>query len=161
MKKTNIILTNPCNKNWDKMTPNENGRHCISCNKNVIDFTKMNQNQILEFLNSNKNDKICGKILDNKVIVKRPTHHQYLIVLYQKTSKSKYPLVRPFFVSSIFLIMFLVGCNRPSSSQVNLNIKEDTLNDNNISKPFFMGSLRPAGSVPEPEFYDVRKKNDL
>ena len=161
MEKTNIILTNPCNKAWDKMTPNKNGRYCISCNKNVIDFTNMNQNQILEFLNSKKNEKICGKIYENEIIIKRPKYHQYLVDLYNKIdTNSKYSFTRTFFLSFVIVLMLLVGCNRPSSSQVKLDVKEDTLNDKNIPKPFFIGSLRSAGNVPEPEFYDERLKNN-
>ena len=38
------------------------GRFCGSCNKTVVDFTKMDSHQIQEFLQENKNQSICGHI---------------------------------------------------------------------------------------------------
>ena len=35
------IIPNPCHEDWNKMTPEDKGRHCSVCDKVVIDFTKM------------------------------------------------------------------------------------------------------------------------
>lgn len=42
------------------MTPKEKGRFCSSCSKTVIDFTKMNTNEIQDFISQNRNKRICG-----------------------------------------------------------------------------------------------------
>ena len=39
MENSKIIVSNPCNKDWNKMTNHNNGKYCGSCNKTVIDFT--------------------------------------------------------------------------------------------------------------------------
>jgi hypothetical protein len=60
--KTNVSLSipEPCTENWDNFTTTSNGRHCGSCSKTVIDFTKMSDRQILEFLQS-KPAHTCGR----------------------------------------------------------------------------------------------------
>lgn len=37
----NIRIENPCHENWNLMSRNQKGRFCDSCNKTVIDFSKM------------------------------------------------------------------------------------------------------------------------
>ena len=54
MEKSKIILPNPCNANWDEMTPNDKGKHCGSCKKTVVDFTTMNDEQIKDYLNNHE-----------------------------------------------------------------------------------------------------------
>ena len=37
---SNFFIPEPCHENWNKMTPQEQGRHCAVCSKVVVDFTK-------------------------------------------------------------------------------------------------------------------------
>ena len=55
-----ISIPKPCHEDWNKMSPKQKGRFCNSCSKTVIDFTKMNTYQIQDFINENKNSRICG-----------------------------------------------------------------------------------------------------
>lgn len=57
-----IKIPKPCHENWDTMSPQDKGRFCGSCNKTVIDFTKMDTYQIQDFLQENKDKRICGHI---------------------------------------------------------------------------------------------------
>jgi hypothetical protein len=58
---TKIILniSEPCPENWQLMTPTEKGRFCDSCQKNVFDFTKATDRQILKALDNKEN--VCGR----------------------------------------------------------------------------------------------------
>lgn len=60
MNNLKISIPNPCNESWDNMTPTGNGRHCESCNKTVVDFTKKSAEEISTYL-SNAETKICGR----------------------------------------------------------------------------------------------------
>lgn len=58
--KMKIAIPNPCNENWNKMTPKEKGRFCNSCSKTVVDFTKKSTETIKQYLIEYKDQKICG-----------------------------------------------------------------------------------------------------
>jgi hypothetical protein len=63
MQSIHINIASPCNENWDKMSPSEQGRFCGSCQKQVVDFTNMSNEAIYDYLkraNSN-NQSVCGK----------------------------------------------------------------------------------------------------
>jgi hypothetical protein len=55
-----ISIPEPCHEDWNKMTPKDKGRFCDSCSKTVIDFTKMNSNEIQDFMTQNQGQRICG-----------------------------------------------------------------------------------------------------
>ena len=55
-----ISIPEPCNQGWQNMTPVEKGRFCASCQKTVLDFTYLSDNEIINLLN--KNDNLCGRI---------------------------------------------------------------------------------------------------
>jgi hypothetical protein len=55
-----ITVPNPCNENWDSMTPQNQGRFCTSCQLIVTDFTKMDDKEIIHYFRTHQNEKICG-----------------------------------------------------------------------------------------------------
>lgn len=57
-----IKIPKPCHEGWDTMSPKDKGRFCSSCSKTVVDFTKMDTNEIQGFLLENKDKRICGHI---------------------------------------------------------------------------------------------------
>ncbi|MES2545191.1 MAG: hypothetical protein V4548_09925 [Bacteroidota bacterium] len=89
-----ILIPKPCNENWDKMTPNENGRFCDSCAKSVVDFTTMLPDEIQHYFIQNKDARICGRFKKtqlNSVIIQIPNatlfsqtnyHKMFLLALF-------------------------------------------------------------------------------
>lgn len=53
-----VTIPKPCHENWEAMTPNEKGRFCQLCAKNVIDFTNSSDTEIQEGVSRNSN--MCG-----------------------------------------------------------------------------------------------------
>jgi len=49
-KKIQLYIPTPCHENWDNMSPVDKGRFCMSCQKKVIDFTGMNDEQLIAYL---------------------------------------------------------------------------------------------------------------
>jgi len=49
LKNIQLSIPKPCHENWDAMSPVEKGRFCGSCQKQVVDFSNMNDWQIAEF----------------------------------------------------------------------------------------------------------------
>ncbi|MBS7252802.1 hypothetical protein [Flavobacterium branchiicola] len=89
-----ITIPEPCHENWDKMTPKENGRFCLSCSKTVIDFTKMLPEEIQHYFIQNRNEKICGRFkksqlntiniqIPNRVLYSQTHYHKmFLLALF-------------------------------------------------------------------------------
>lgn len=59
-QKIQISIPEPCHEAWQNMTPVEKGRFCASCQKTVLDFTYLSDNEIINLVN--KNDNLCGRI---------------------------------------------------------------------------------------------------
>lgn len=92
-----ISIPESCSEDWNKMTPNVNGRFCMSCSKTVVDFTSMLPEEIQYYFIQNQNERICGRFkqsqLDN-ITIQIPNH-----VLYSQTSYHK------MFLLALFIAM--------------------------------------------------------
>lgn len=79
-KAITINIPEPCHEDWNKMTPKEQGRHCDTCNKTVIDFTKKTNEQIIKTIAANEN--LCGRFknqqLNREVVLARKDRNNYL-----------------------------------------------------------------------------------
>jgi TonB family protein len=64
---TKATIQNPCPKGWDSMKIGLQSRFCDNCKKDVIDFTNKDRQQILEYLLSNFNKKVCGHIYPSQL----------------------------------------------------------------------------------------------
>lgn len=62
-----IAIPEPCHEDWNKMTPNENGRFCLSCSKTVIDFTSMLPDEVQHFFTQNQNTNICVRFKKSQI----------------------------------------------------------------------------------------------
>lgn len=56
-----IAIPQPCHENWQKMTPTAKGAFCKSCAKEVVDFTKMTDEQVQNYLLDRTHEKLCGR----------------------------------------------------------------------------------------------------
>ncbi len=108
MKQTSVSIPEPCSVGWNSMTPRDNGRFCGSCRKVVVDFTKMSPIEVLAYLDSRTNERICGHFFvsqlqeDNK-----GTNQAFWSAFYQKIKSKK--VKGTLKSSSRFLILLLVG----------------------------------------------------
>lgn len=60
MKKAiTIRIPEPCHEGWEKMTQTEKGKFCKVCTKEVIDFTKKTDEDLVKIATTNKN--LCGR----------------------------------------------------------------------------------------------------
>jgi len=78
-KVISVSIPEPCDENWENMTPQEKGRHCDICEKTVFDFTNKTDEQIVRAL---ENDgKLCGRFktnqLDRELVLTRKSKNSY------------------------------------------------------------------------------------
>jgi hypothetical protein len=75
----NISIPEPCHENWDKMSPNQKGRHCQVCEKTVVDFTSKTDETIVKYFLEHNN--ICGRFknqqLNRPVVLTRKSKNNY------------------------------------------------------------------------------------
>jgi hypothetical protein len=57
---TYLHIPKPCHEDWNKMSPTQQGRHCESCCKTVVDFEMMTDQQVLNFF-ANAKGETCGR----------------------------------------------------------------------------------------------------
>jgi hypothetical protein len=76
--KIQISIPEPCHEGWQNMTPVEKGRFCASCQKKVLDFTYLSDNEIIKVVT--KNDNLCARIDVsnlNRNLIKTKTKSNY------------------------------------------------------------------------------------
>lgn len=56
-----LTVTKACLQDWGSMQPNGNGRYCTACATNVIDFSKMSDEEVTNFFLVNNQQPVCGK----------------------------------------------------------------------------------------------------
>ncbi|MFN5981974.1 MAG: energy transducer TonB [Fluviicola sp.] len=138
-----IQIPDPCSEDWSKMKIVREGRHCLSCTKNVIDFTKMERYEIIEYLLLNKNKSVCGHI--NKSMLDFDVEELYITVQRAETVKRNSNLA--FCILSMGAL-FLASCSNetPKSNsnelvegkfkkiEVSTNGKTESTNSSNENK---------------------------
>jgi hypothetical protein len=60
LKNIQIRIDDPCSASWDQMHPTEQGRFCSSCQKTVVDFTGMSDQEVLNWF-AKPPGGICGQ----------------------------------------------------------------------------------------------------
>lgn len=112
-----FTIPTPCHEDWNKMITNNQGAFCGSCQKNVIDFTTLSDEEVLNYLKNNLHKQTCGRIE-----IKQLHRINLLIdnnILYSNISTWKKYL-------ALILICFgtmIMGCNNKRDSQIQGKMK--------------------------------------
>ncbi|WP_111591486.1 carboxypeptidase-like regulatory domain-containing protein [Chitinophaga dinghuensis] len=127
MKRTiTISIPEPCHEQWERMESRCGGNYCKQCQKTVMDFTALTDQELLDKL-SDSPENICGRFDSsqvNRIITEK--------------SKSRRPLLPAFAMSSFLSLVFP---DVLKAQQVDTTI--------NASKPSYDTSCVPF------EFYGV------
>ena len=100
-----ISIPKPCHEDWTKMSPNEQGRHCDSCAKTVVDFTAMTDDEVKNFFINKKEDRVCGRFSEKQL-------DQIVIDLPGNVFSIEMPLWKKFLVASLVVFSTtLFSCN--------------------------------------------------
>ncbi len=62
-----LNIKTPCSENFDQFSPTSKGGFCASCEKEVIDFTKMNAEEIITFFKNKTTQNTCGRFKSNQL----------------------------------------------------------------------------------------------
>ena len=76
MKSIKLTIPTPCHENWEEMLPEEKGKFCLSCQKTVVDFSRMSDQEVFNYFKNNSNGRTCGRFvegqLNKKISINRP-----------------------------------------------------------------------------------------
>ena len=110
-------IQNPCSKKWDSMKIEVDSRFCKHCEKNVIDFTQKTRTEILEYLLTNNNKKICGRVYSSQIDFSKNDLILHINLLEKKHKNSNL---------SFFLLaastLFLLSCE---NNEIEQPLKEE------------------------------------
>ncbi|MTH14942.1 energy transducer TonB [Flavobacterium sp. LC2016-01] len=153
-RKYKITIPEPCHENWDEMTPNENGRFCISCSKTVVDFTLMLPNEIQHFFVQNQNNKICGRFKKSQldtIIIQIPS-----AVLYSQTHYHK------MFLLALFIAMgtTLFSCQDKDGNKQKID-KVEVIEDSLVTKTPHKEEIAVSNDTTPETKYTKRKSRSL
>ena len=106
MKSIKLNIADPCHEDWKKMTPNEQGRFCDSCAKPVMDFSKSTDLEIVQFLETHKGQKTCGRFKATQL--DRPIYRPYA-----EPSYSNFSLRTALLGATLTSLLSLESCKEP------------------------------------------------
>lgn len=61
-----VSIPEPCRQGWENMTPSAKGRFCDACQKEVIDFTGLDDKEMLRIVQANLG-RLCGRFRKNQL----------------------------------------------------------------------------------------------
>jgi len=132
------ILKTPCHENWETMKIGLDSRFCENCQKNVIDFTKKDKKEILEYLLSAPGNKVCGRIYPSQL----DFNHTDLMVVINALGKQHKNSNLSFYLLTVAAMM-LASCNDQETILSNDQIQDiqivqqDTMKRDSVSDAVF------------------------
>ncbi|WP_343320843.1 hypothetical protein [Sphingobacterium multivorum] len=67
MEKIILQVKDSCSADWDKMTPQEQGRFCGQCEKMVVDFSQMDDQEIVDQIKK-AGRGLCGRFYEDQLM---------------------------------------------------------------------------------------------
>lgn len=103
-----INIPSPCSEDWDNMNPAAQGRFCTSCQKTVVDFTAMSDNEVKQYLLRNIGQQTCGRFYQQQL--QRPLQDE--VVTVDKRWFDQLPYNRQlFYAVTLFFLVGIAACN--------------------------------------------------
>lgn len=134
--KYKISILEPCSEDWNKMTPDENGKFCSVCVKSVVDFTNKSKREIEEYLIQNREIKICGRF--KKSQIDSLTIHIPSNIVYSQTHYHK------MFLMALFVAMgtILFSCTDKNGNKQKIDKIEVTNEQKSHTNEMMVGDVK-------------------
>ncbi|MBN4072577.1 T9SS type A sorting domain-containing protein [Crocinitomix catalasitica] len=120
----NISIDQPCNENWNEMSPTQKGAFCQKCSIDVIDFTQKTPEQVKAVLRKNKGKHLCGHFGVEQLDLLNGNDYSFWQGQTTRTFQSK-------FVYALIMVfgMTLFSCSRQEANFIaDLNRSKTEIN---------------------------------
>ena len=107
-----VTIKEPCLEDWDNMKITMHSRHCLKCDKHLVDFRTFSRVEIIAYLLSNPVGSVCGKMSSQQFDFHIDDYPALMEVLKE-----------PRFQSKAFMILAMVGASLFSSCEQDSNLR--------------------------------------
>lgn len=143
-KKLQLTIAEPCHENWDNMSSVDKGKFCGSCQKQVIDFTSMSDQQVAQFFKKPGTGSVCGRFmtdqLDRDIAI----------------PKKRIPWIKYFF-GFLLPALFVSKASAQKNNKAYVSATKDTVRTPITSEFRTLGMVLPKNIMA----VENEKKNDL
>lgn len=131
-----ITIPTPCHEDWNKMTPDNTGRHCSACSKSVIDFTVMSDEEVKYFfLNKKEEEKVCGRFKQTQL-------HRIVVELPQNIFHMQMPLWKKFLAACLVVFSTtLFSCETKIKGEPNIKPETQEIRSNATNEHIMLGGI--------------------
>lgn len=142
-----ISIPSPCSESWNAMSPNGNGRFCNSCDKTVVDFTKMTNPEIQKYFTDHSNEgRICGHFKFEQVETPQSIRYHNL---KNRFSRIRVKPIKVLAMLSLGLFFSLSSCFMGKRAEVDGEPAVDSIQQAQIDKQILRDSIRKSDSIKE------------
>lgn len=153
-----LKIAEPCHENWDTMMEVEKGRFCNVCSKDVVDFTRYSDVEIVDYfeqLKSKPSGSICGRFKSKQIDAPLKRIEVHLNSFYTLENST-----HQFLWMMLFIIgVFSVSCNEGPKqgkveSSVNIEAVDSSVRQKSNTEVPLMGDtiiVEPPKKIPAPE----------
>ena len=148
-----VAIFEPCPANWEKMQIKLDVRHCVQCDKSVVDFTKKSRAEIITYLIENPNGSVCGRMNQQQFDIKEEDLPELISILSQPRFRANAFLILAVVCSSLFY-----SCETASTGKKTIGkmkIEKQTINP--IEKP----KINPIDNTSIDDSLKKRKKQHI
>ena len=131
--KVQLSIPEPCHEDWHKMTPSQQGRFCSVCAKEVVDFTSMNDTEVLHYFLDKKNQKVCGRMYPDQ--------------LNRPVTKTMYPAKKKRWYWNIAALLLLLSKSAAVKAQGAIKVNTTQQQTGNKLPVQVLGNIMPSKAV--------------
>lgn len=112
-----LSIPQPCHEDWQKMSPEAQGRFCSLCSKTVVDFTAMTDSEVMAYFENHYGQKTCGRFKSNQLDIIK-------IKIPQQVFRQRLPYLQKFLLALLvsFSALF-TSCERPHAVKTVMQIE--------------------------------------
>jgi len=136
-KQLQLQIPVPCHENWNNMTPENQGRFCMSCQKTVVDFTAMTDYELIQYFKKVKGNT-CGRFTEDQL------HTKYDLESKKRLNWFKYFIHILFPTLLISTKSYSQGLIKSKPTVCNTPIRKGETIPILMGKPAF---IQPAGEI--------------
>jgi hypothetical protein len=129
-KQISLSIPLPCSEKWDEFLPGKDGAFCQRCCKTIIDFTRMSDDEVIQFF-SNKPLNTCGRFREDQI---------RMYTKFAVNIETGFPLLKAGFLSLIMLLL-----NDRLHAQTSPKAKVEFIQ--RVNQPMHEKQQRPAAYI--------------